>query len=234
MLKSKQELVLNNMGLVGHTLKKYFKFSSEDYDEYFQEGLLGLVLAANSYDDSKGFQFSTYACRCIYFQVLNHIYDREKLIRVPRNLQPLLGKLEILKDKNLSIKELSTELGVKEDVLIDFMAARNVTSLQEEVQRDNEYSSSLEDTISDYVDRYEDMLVCSSFDKAISNVSQKLTISSHREVWEDWVESTLLGKKSNQRELATRYGLSQSYISRILRNCKKELKKELQKFEIFV
>jgi len=67
-MRTKEEidrLVEENLKLVGFILIKHFKQFIESNpqlkDDIYQEGCLGLVDAANRFDESKGYQFGTYA-----------------------------------------------------------------------------------------------------------------------------------------------------------------------------
>lgn len=59
-----EKLVLDNMNLARFVAKKYMNTGIE-YDDLQQMAFEGLVRAAARFDVSKGYAFSTYACRCI-------------------------------------------------------------------------------------------------------------------------------------------------------------------------
>lgn len=65
---SKNDLVENNMNLVYHLIHKYYPtfIGNEDF---VQEGMLGLCKAASTFDENRGFTFSTYASKCIMNQL---------------------------------------------------------------------------------------------------------------------------------------------------------------------
>lgn len=64
----REELVLSNVGLIYQVLKKYKLYNLRD--EYFDAGMVGLVKAANTFDSTKGYKFSTYAFKCISSEIL--------------------------------------------------------------------------------------------------------------------------------------------------------------------
>lgn len=70
------DLVLNNLKLVYVVLKKLNLYEQRDY--YYEIGVEGLVKAAKTYQPDKGYQFSTYACRCIRNAVLMDIRNNKK------------------------------------------------------------------------------------------------------------------------------------------------------------
>lgn len=76
--KSKQDLILDNMQLVYHTLHKYYPTYA--FDEDIQQiGMLGLCKAANTYDETKS-KFSTYAVKCIVNQVRMELRSRSRRV----------------------------------------------------------------------------------------------------------------------------------------------------------
>ncbi len=64
--EEEQQIILENQKLVYHMIKKTgVTPASCDYDDLFQIGIIGLLNAIRSFDESKGYAFSSYACRCI-------------------------------------------------------------------------------------------------------------------------------------------------------------------------
>lgn len=71
-----------HLGLVYSTAKKFYKSSSKTVDEINSAALLGLVLAANKFDESKGLKFNTFAIPTIIGSIKNDIYrDKSNFIR---------------------------------------------------------------------------------------------------------------------------------------------------------
>ena len=69
MEKRTDELVKQNLGLVGLVVKGLVK-QNQDRDDLFQIGSIGLIKAAQSFDESKKIKFATYACQCIQNEIL--------------------------------------------------------------------------------------------------------------------------------------------------------------------
>lgn len=57
------ELIENNLALASLMANRYMNTVNGDFEEAKSIAYLGLVKAANTFDSSKGFKFSTYACR---------------------------------------------------------------------------------------------------------------------------------------------------------------------------
>lgn len=62
--KAREKLILHNMRLVAHITKKY-GVPQPEQEELISIGTVGLVKAVDSFDNSKGARFATYASRCI-------------------------------------------------------------------------------------------------------------------------------------------------------------------------
>lgn len=65
---AKEQLVLNNTGLIG-TILKSLSLNPADED-LFAIGLLGVVKAVNTFDSEKGFEFSTFATTIVKNELL--------------------------------------------------------------------------------------------------------------------------------------------------------------------
>lgn len=64
-LNLRSDITTANMGLVTAMIKK-IKITNTDFEELFSEGSLALLRAVNKFDVSRGYKFSTYACRAIH------------------------------------------------------------------------------------------------------------------------------------------------------------------------
>lgn len=73
MTEKQKELVTDNLNLVHYTIQKKLNIQPSDsmYDELYSEGCLQLIIAAESYDETKG-AFSTYACSRLYFKLMEY------------------------------------------------------------------------------------------------------------------------------------------------------------------
>ena len=80
-----EELIINNQALVYAIAKKYYYLVDWSHQEdIVQEGMEGLVLAANRYEPSKGFRFSTFAYHYIQGHMRRFVREKIDIIRTPR------------------------------------------------------------------------------------------------------------------------------------------------------
>lgn len=80
MLTPEQEkMVENNKRLVNYFLKKFnISYGTCEYSTKEAAGLFGLCKAAQTYDESRGIKFSTYAARCITNEILMIMRNEKK------------------------------------------------------------------------------------------------------------------------------------------------------------
>ena len=64
----RDRLVTENLGLV-HACAKRFRGRGVEYDDLFQAGCVGLVKAADGFDETMGYRFSTYAVPAILGEI---------------------------------------------------------------------------------------------------------------------------------------------------------------------
>ena len=68
---AREKLILHNMRLVAHIIKKYYTNQTEQED-LLSIGTVGLMKAVSTFDYEKGARFATYASRCIENEILMH------------------------------------------------------------------------------------------------------------------------------------------------------------------
>ena len=69
----KDDIILNNLGLVNKVIMDKIIYNIADYDDLFQVGCVGLIVAVNTFDESKNVKFSTYAYKVIHMEILNYL-----------------------------------------------------------------------------------------------------------------------------------------------------------------
>jgi RNA polymerase primary sigma factor len=92
-LKAKARLVECNMRLVVSIAKAY-RSSGIPFEDLIQEGAIGLMTAAERFDPSRGYRFSTYATQWIRQAIGRAVDNKAKSIRLPAHVSESLRKLD--------------------------------------------------------------------------------------------------------------------------------------------
>ena len=72
------DLIVGNLGLVHFVIKKMNISNLNEYDDFYQVGVIGLINAAKTYNDKLNKSFSTYAYICIKNEILRYLKKNEK------------------------------------------------------------------------------------------------------------------------------------------------------------
>lgn len=82
--KARNKLINANLRFVITVAKNYAR-NPEDFSEIVAVGNIGLVEAAEVFDPSRGFKFISFAVWHIRKQILKHLSDNGRLVRLPQN-----------------------------------------------------------------------------------------------------------------------------------------------------
>ena len=120
--------VEENLGLV-HSCAGRFVGRGVEYDDLFQAGCMGLCKAANGFDESRGFCFSTYAVPLILGEI-KRLFRDGGTVKVSRGLKDLSQKAARETERFLhehgrepTVSELAAQLGVEPAVAAEAMCA---------------------------------------------------------------------------------------------------------------
>lgn len=75
--KAKEMLIVRNLRLVAHVVKKYYT-ATRDQEDLISIGTIGLIKAVNTFDHTKKIRLATYAGRCIENEVLMYFRNQKK------------------------------------------------------------------------------------------------------------------------------------------------------------
>lgn len=219
-----RELLINgNLKLVLSVLKKFYN-KSENLDDLFQIGCVGLIKAIDNFDLSYDVKFSTYAVPMILGEIKRYIRDNNT-IRISRSLKDIAYKILKTKEEYYatygyepSITYLSKKIGVTEfDISNALISLKEPISMYEPIYNDGG------DTIYLY-DQIEDKNIDNDFSDrlALENAIDKL------ENREKYIldERFIIGK--SQMEIANELSISQAQVSRLEKKAIKQLKKVLK------
>jgi RNA polymerase primary sigma factor len=111
-LQAKKKLIQANLRLVVSIAKKYTG-QGVLFMDLVQEGSLGLIKAAQKFDYSKGFKFSTYATWWIRQTIVRAIANHSKVIRIPVHM---LDKIRLVKKAIYELNYLKFKEPTNEEI----------------------------------------------------------------------------------------------------------------------
>lgn len=184
-----------------------------EYDELYSTGCLGLVKAAKKFDETKGFQFSTYAVPVILGE-MKQLFRDNNPIKISRKLKELSIKanceIEAQRkmNKEPSIQEIAQKLNCsKEDVIEALNAVNFLKSLDTDESIANKISQNDEEKTLNRI--------------ALLQAIEKLNTQ------EQQIVDLRFFKDKTQTETAKILGLTQVQVSRKEKNVLKTLKNQL-------
>lgn len=124
--KARETLILHNMRLVAHVVKKYTG-NEKDNEDLISIGTLGLIKAIDSFDPTCGVRFATYAGKCLQNEILMHFRAQKKM----KNEVSMYDTIDMDKDGNplTYMDVICTEESVADEVLIRVTGDRAIALL---------------------------------------------------------------------------------------------------------
>ena len=217
---AREDLINGNLKLVLSILRK-FNGKTDNLDDLFQVGCLGLVKAIDHFDSSYDVKLSTYAVPMILGEIKRYLRDNSSL-RVSRSIKDLAYKTLKLKEELVTSngieptdKEIASILGVTEFEISNALESlREPMSMYEPIYNDGGDTIYLSDQLSMPEDNFDKDLRL-AVEKAMEGLKvRELRILKDR---------FLIGK--TQMEIAEELGISQAQISRIEKSAISNIKK---------
>ena len=129
--KALERLCKANLRFVVSVAKQY-QNQGLSLPDLINEGNLGLIKAAEKFDDTRGFKFISYAVWWIRQSILQAIAEQSRLVRLPLNQVGSVSKImreaykfEQEHERKPSINEMAERIDMPEDKIADAMNANN-------------------------------------------------------------------------------------------------------------
>ncbi|HZL54823.1 MAG TPA: sigma-70 family RNA polymerase sigma factor [Solirubrobacteraceae bacterium] len=214
-VSARAELIERHLPLA-RSLARRYRYTPEPRDDLEQVASLALVKAVDGFDPSRGSSFAAYAVVTIVGELKRHMRDTTWAVHVPRALKERILAVERA-ERTLSarlggaptVAALAAEAGVSEEQALEALNARGA---HDAVPFD---PGSQAEPAGEFSEAVEDRLVLSSAVSALPR--RERTILRLR-----FVEGL------TQTEIANRVGLSQMYVSRLLRATLESLRNEIE------
>lgn len=219
-LSAKDELVNGNLKLVLSILKKYHN-RTDNMDDLFQIGCVGLIKAIDNFDLSHNVRFSTYAVLMIDGEVKRYIRDNNP-IRISRSIKDLAYKILRFKEEYIYTNgsEPTTSEIANYFKISEYEVANAVNCLKEPMSIFEPIYNDGGDTIY-LLDQIEDKKESKELDDLISMRKALLKIKDRER--DILISRFIVGK--TQMEIAEEIGISQAQVSRLEKNAIKTMKR---------
>ena len=223
-MKAREELIVGNLRLVLSIIQR-FNNSSENVDDLFQIGCIGLIKALDNFNRNLNVKFSTYAVPMIIGEIRRYLRDNNS-IRVSRSLRDTAYKAIYAKESLMkksqrepTLCEIAAEIGIdKESIVAALDAIQSPVSLYEPVYNDGGDTLYVMDQISDKKNREDNWIEEITLNEAIRRLPDR----------EKNIIDLRFFKGKTQMEVADEVGISQAQVSRLEKNALKSMKNYLR------
>ena len=221
--EARDALIRGNLRLVLSVIKK-FDGRSENPDDLFQVGCVGLIKGIDNFNVELDVFPSTYLVPMIAGEIRRYLRDNSA-IRVSRSLRDAAYKVLQAKEKYLAVHqkeptldELAREMEMRrQDVVFALDAILDPVSLNEPVYADSGDAIYVMDQVKDPKNTDESWLEHIALKDAMDKLSQR----------EKDILSLRFFEGKTQMEVSARIGISQAQISRLEKNAINKIKQDL-------
>lgn len=221
----REELVERFMPLARRLASRY-RGDREPLDDLQQVASLGLVKALDRFDPERGVAFSSYAVPTILGELKRHFRDRGWSVRVPRDLQERIAKVERAAarlpaklGRVPTVNEIAEHLDLEPEAVLEAMQAghaHHAMSLDAQQQTEDGEGIPLTERVGSEDPGYNTVEYGVAIEDAVKSLSERDRMVLHLRFVEDLT----------QTQIAERVGVSQMHVSRILRSALERLRAE--------
>ena len=219
--EARETFLKGNLRLVLSVMKR-FSSRTENVDDLFQVGCVGLIKAVDNFDISQMVQFSTYAVPMIIGEIRRYLRDNNS-IRVSRSVRDTAYKTLQLKEKitnekgvEPTIEELAKVMDIpKEDIVFALDAIQEPVSLYEPVYHDGGDALYVMDQVKDTKNSDEIWIESIALKRAIESLGDR----------ERNILMLRFFNGKTQMEVASEVGISQAQVSRLEKSALNHMKK---------
>ena len=222
--QARELYIKGNLRLVLSVIRR-FQNSSENADDLFQIGCIGLIKAIDNFDTTLQVKFSTYAVPMIIGEIRRYLRDNNS-IRVSRSLRDIAYKAIYTRENYMkqylrepTVTEIAQEIGIEKEMIVYAMdAIQNPVSLFEPVYTEGGDTLYVMDQISDKKNKEERWIENLSLREAMQRLNSR----------EKHIIELRFYEGKTQMEVAQEFGISQAQVSRLEKNALKSMRNYLR------
>jgi RNA polymerase primary sigma factor len=213
-----EQLTRANLRFVVSVAKQY-QNQGLSLPDLINEGNLGLIKAAEKFDETRGFKFISYAVWWIRQSILQAIAEQSRIVRLPLNqvgsvnkINRMLSKFEQENERRPSIEEISQETNLPEEKVDEAMSANTRHVSVDAPFSEGDEGSLLDVLINESSPMADRQLVVESLQ---AEIKQALRILNERE--RNVVEAFfgIDGPEMTLEEIGEKYGLTRERVRQI-------------------
>lgn len=212
----RDQLVDDYLPLARRLARRYQR-NGEPIDDLVQVASLGLVLAAERFDPSRGTAFASFAVPTIVGELRRHVRDHRWAARVPRSIQENLLRVSAIRDDLIAqlgraptSGELADEAGLSSEAVIEATEAAQAFDagpLDAQTSDDDPNGNLPASILGTEDQRYAQVEDAVTLWPAVADLPQQERVVVALRFFEDLT----------QAEIAAQIGVSQMQVSRLLR-----------------
>ncbi|QUB47978.1 sigma-70 family RNA polymerase sigma factor [Prevotella sp. oral taxon 475] len=216
--KALEKLTKSNLRFVVSVAKQY-QNQGLSLQDLINEGNVGLIKAAEKFDETRGFKFISYAVWWIRQSILQAIAEQSRIVRLPLNqvgsvnkINKVLNKFEQENERRPSINELAEKIDLPEEKIEDAMKVTGKHISVDAPFIDGEESSLLDTMTSSDTPTADNELVLESLRNEIARALQFLN-ERERNVIEAFFG--INQQEMTLEEIADKYSLTRERVRQI-------------------
>jgi len=216
--KALEKLTRANLRFVVSVAKQY-QNQGLSLPDLINEGNLGLIKAAEKFDETRGFKFISYAVWWIRQSILQAIAEQSRIVRLPLNqvgsvnkINRALNKFEQEHERRPSVDEIADKVDMPEEKIIDAMKVNGRHVSVDAPFAEGEDNSLLDVMVNDDAPQADRMLVMESLRDEINAALATLN-DRERNILECFFG---IGKpEMTLEEIGERFGLTRERVRQI-------------------
>ena len=227
---AREELIKRYLPLV-RSLARRFSSRGQPVEDLIQVGPIGLIKAIDRFDLDRGVELSTYATPTIMGEIKRYFRDKGWAVKVPRALQDLnvklnkvIERLTVELRRSPTIAELAAATEVSEEEVVEALEsgrAYSSVSLFSGGAGDDDESLELLDYLGTEEEAYEVFEQRRVLAPAMARLDPRERLILHLRFFEGMT----------QTQVATRIGISQMHVSRLIRKSIENLRRYMAEDE---